>query len=173
MLRREERRSTLFVSRVGVEGVAQIVEIGTAAVALKEVRRLLDPSLLEIRTGRLTRRRAEGALVNTWSSTPTKSALESPGPLGRWLDDLFVPIALKALGSAGQAWLYDQDVNWNDRVESNLVRRPAISFPRRRNVSFLTPLLVTQFAGPRERPLCASVVVLFSERTAEIGTGGG
>jgi 2-polyprenyl-6-methoxyphenol hydroxylase-like FAD-dependent oxidoreductase len=42
---------------------------------------------------------------------------KSPGPVGRWLRDLFMPVALKAFANPdAQSWLYRHHIDWNQPV---------------------------------------------------------
>lgn len=60
-------------------------------------------------------RRARVERVVAYSARIGRS--KTPGPIGRWLRDLFMPVALKLVASpAAQAWLYDHPIDWAARV---------------------------------------------------------
>jgi 2-polyprenyl-6-methoxyphenol hydroxylase-like FAD-dependent oxidoreductase len=60
-------------------------------------------------------RRARVERVVAYSARIGQS--KTPGPIGRWFRDLFMPVALKLVASpAAQAWLYDHSIDWSARV---------------------------------------------------------
>jgi FAD-dependent urate hydroxylase len=49
---------------------------------------------------------------------------KSAGPIGRWLRDLCMPVALKLFASSSaHAWLYRHHIDWNARVTPDAPRR--------------------------------------------------
>lgn len=66
----------------------------------------------ELRRGRVER-------VVRYSARIGRS--KTPGPIGRWLRDLVMPLALKAFANpAAHAWLYAHHIEWTERVPGAL-----------------------------------------------------
>jgi 2-polyprenyl-6-methoxyphenol hydroxylase-like FAD-dependent oxidoreductase len=69
---------------------------------------------------RLRRQRVERVVRNSARIDRSKS----PGPVGRWLRDLCMPVALKLFASPNaHAWLYRYHIDWNERVTASAGRR--------------------------------------------------
>jgi len=69
---------------------------------------------------RLRRQRVERVVRNSARIDRSKS----PGPIGRWLRDLCMPVALKLFASPNaHAWLYRYHIDWNERVTASAGRR--------------------------------------------------
>src|SRR5262245_50092333 len=92
-------------------GQGASLAIEDAVVLAKCIRDHENSSAAFVTYERLRRRRVERVVA--YSARVTQS--KTPGPVGRWLRDLAMPIALKAFASPNaQAWLYRHHIDWSE-----------------------------------------------------------
>jgi 2-polyprenyl-6-methoxyphenol hydroxylase-like FAD-dependent oxidoreductase len=96
-------------------GQGASIAIEDAVVLAKCLRDTSDLERALTTYERLRRPRVERVVRYSARVGSTKSA----GPVGRWLRDLCMPVALKLFASSSaHAWLYRYHVDWNERSAS-------------------------------------------------------
>ena len=93
------------------QGASMAIE--DAVVLTKCLRDLRDPDAAFTAYAALRRPRVERVVAMGARSSSAKA----PGPIGRLLRDMVLPVVLRHLARKSQGWLFDHHLDWNARIE--------------------------------------------------------